>query len=328
MASVPASVPPRIRELLRQCLQKDRQRRLRDIADARIEDRGRRNGSLRKRRVVGSASWCRCCAGPGTLRGRRPVSTLRSIPSGPHDRYRFFIADPRNGTDDPTFTRTLEPMLKALALEGADFISARRSGIARNLGVRPPETLDERAALEMALKQGLGVVLSISLDRQGTRLRTVGQSNRGGDRQGDCDRQRHRARQRGSGAGRRHEVGDRSSAKPWATRRRRGSTLRHANVFLTSLEVVRAYAAAAEARRRAGRRKRSNSRSRSRWINFGLGYAGMASALLEPGQTAGCRKCVKEAVRHLDSMTTERERYRTRGLFYMVSRRLSGVCQI
>src|SRR6185295_2318328 len=41
--------------------------------------------------------------------------------------------------------------------------------ISRGLGVRPPEKLDERAAQAIAVKQGLGVVLSGSLDRQGSR---------------------------------------------------------------------------------------------------------------------------------------------------------------
>ena len=71
----------------------------------------------------------------------------------------------------PTFDRTLEPMLKR-ALEGAGFISAYdRNGISRTLGVQPPEKLDEAAARELAVKQGLGVVLS-GVDRPpGQRLR-------------------------------------------------------------------------------------------------------------------------------------------------------------
>ena len=48
-----------------------------------------------------------------------------------------------------------------LALEDAGFISAYdRNGIRRSLGVAPPEGLDEAAAHELAVKQGVGVVLS------------------------------------------------------------------------------------------------------------------------------------------------------------------------
>src|SRR5207244_13649305 len=50
----------------------------------------------------------------------------------------------------------------------AGFISAYdRSGVARSLGVRPPEKLDERAAQVIAVNQGLGVVLSGTVAQQG-----------------------------------------------------------------------------------------------------------------------------------------------------------------
>ena len=92
---------------------------------------------------------------------RRPAA------AGEHEPVSVLIADFQNSTGDPTFDRTLEPMLKR-ALEGAGFISAYdRSGIARSLGVRPPEKLDEAAAREIAVKQGVGVVLAGSVDRQG-----------------------------------------------------------------------------------------------------------------------------------------------------------------
>ena len=52
--------------------------------------------------------------------------------------------------------------------------------------------------------------------------------------------------------------------------------------------------------------------------NFGLGYAGMAIASRNLDKQQDAEKYIKEAVRHLDSMT-ERERYRTRGLFYYLT---------
>ena len=86
-----------------------------------------------------------------------------------HEPVSVLIADFQNGTGDPAFDRTLEPILK-LALEGAGFISAYdRNGIRRSLGVRPPEQLDEQAALALAVKQGVNVVLSGSVERQGSR---------------------------------------------------------------------------------------------------------------------------------------------------------------
>src|SRR5262249_8711301 len=77
------------------------------------------------------------------------------------------IADFQNGTGDPAFDRTLEPMLK-LALEGSGFINAYdRNGITRSLGVRPPAKLDDVTAQQIAAKQGVGVVVAGSLARSG-----------------------------------------------------------------------------------------------------------------------------------------------------------------
>ena len=96
------------------------------------------------------------------------VLTRRAVePPTQHEPVSMVIADFQNGTNDPTFDGTLEPMLRR-ALEGAGFISAfDRNGISRTLGVSLPDRLDETAAREIAVKQGLGVVLSGSIARQG-----------------------------------------------------------------------------------------------------------------------------------------------------------------
>ena len=55
-----------------------------------------------------------------------------------HEPVSVLIADFQNRTSDPTFDRTLEPMLKR-ALEGAGFITAYdRTAAVSTLGVRPP----------------------------------------------------------------------------------------------------------------------------------------------------------------------------------------------
>ena len=87
-------------------------------------------------------------------------------PPKKHDPVSVLIADFENTTGEATFDRTLEPVLK-LALEGAGFISAYdRSGL-RSLGQRAPEKLDERAAVEIAARQGVGVVMTGAVERQG-----------------------------------------------------------------------------------------------------------------------------------------------------------------
>ena len=52
--------------------------------------------------------------------------------------------------------------------------------------------------------------------------------------------------------------------------------------------------------------------------NFGLAYAGMAIASSNMGQPQEAATYVQEAIRHVDKMT-ERERFRTRGMFYYIT---------
>jgi tetratricopeptide (TPR) repeat protein len=88
----------------------------------------------------------------------------------------------------------------------------------------------------------------------------------------------------------------------------------------TSLDVVREYAGAMEAlsRSKFDEAREGFSKAVSLDPKFGLAYAGMAIASRNMDRQQDAEKFIKEAVSHLDGMT-ERERYRTRGLFYMVT---------
>src|SRR5262245_28044046 len=89
------------------------------------------------------------------------------VPPPPHDPVSVVIADFQNETGDSTFDRTLEPALK-LALDDAGFITAYDRTQMRNLGVPTVSgVFDEASARRVAVSQGLGVVLSGSLRRQG-----------------------------------------------------------------------------------------------------------------------------------------------------------------
>ena len=239
-------------------------------------------------------------------RNREPVSVL--------------IADFQNRTSDPVFDGTLEPMVK-MALEGAGFISAYdRLGIRRSLGVRPPEKLDEAAAQEIALKQGVGIVLAGSLDRDGdgyvvsvkavqtvsgTEIASATESASGKD-----DVVQAATNVAGSV---RKALGDRTSSD---------SAQRFAMDALSaaSLPAIREYARAMEALADSKFENARDSFSKAVGLdpNFGLAYAGMAIASRNLDKHQEAEEHVKEAIRHLDGMT-ERERYRTRGLYYYLT---------
>ena len=236
-----------------------------------------------------------------------------------HDPVSVLISDFANTTGDQAFDRTLEPMVK-LALEGAGFISAHsHSEISRNLGVPSPDHLTEQVAREMAVKQGLGVVVSGSVGRQGNRYTVsvkAAQAVTGeviadvSDRAPSKDQVLAVTTELATRV--REQLGDDTS----------DSSQRFAMETLsaTSIEVVREYAGAMEAlsRSRFEEALQGFSRAVERDSKFGLAYAGMAIASRNLDKQQDAEKYAKEAIKYLDSMS-ERERYRTRGTFYLLT---------
>jgi tetratricopeptide (TPR) repeat protein len=315
---LPASTPTRVRGLLGRCLQKEQERRLQDITIARVEIQDIQTGPTGSRRVglpavaavIGLAV---AVSVGGWWFAWRPVSQVAHAP------LLVIIADFQNTTGDAVFDRTLEPLLR-IVLEGASFISAYdRTQVNRAFGIRPPETFDEPAAREIAVKQGIGVVLSGSVDHQTggytvsvQAVQTVtGQVVRRA--QGTApDKERVLSEAARLVTSIREALGDDTSD---SARRFAGETL-----STTSLPAVHEYAAAIEAiaNSQFDAARQSFSKAVSLDPNFGLAYAGMAIMSSNQGRQQDAETYAKEAVRHVDHMT-ERERYRTRGLFYLIN---------
>jgi tetratricopeptide (TPR) repeat protein len=235
-----------------------------------------------------------------------------------HDPVSVVIADFQNNTGDTTFDRTLEPMLKR-ALEGASFISAYDRNGMGTLGVRPSDTLDEVAAREIAVKQGLGVVLSGSIDRQGSAYaisvkaaqtvtgdviaRTTGRASTKEQVLGEATKLVTTVRK---------ALGDETSES--------SQLFAMASLSATSLDVVRLYAAAQDA---ASKGRFDDARQEALKAvaldpKFGVGYQLLAVASRNMGQLQDAEGYATQALQFLDSMT-ERERYTTRGFFYRVT---------
>jgi tetratricopeptide (TPR) repeat protein/predicted Ser/Thr protein kinase len=244
---------------------------------------------------------------------------LTSKPAGPHAPVTVVIADISNHTGDPIFDGTLEPMLK-LALEGAGFIAAYDRTQMRGLGVRPiPVKLDEPAARQIAINQGLGVVISGSLDRQSNSYTLSLKAAQAvtGEQIAIMEESAPNKDQVLSAATKiaasvRKALGDHTSE----------SAQRFAMETLsaTSLEAVHEYALGmtALANGKNADALRSFSKAVDLDVNFGLAHAGKAIASRNLGQHADAEKNIKDAISHIDRMT-ERERYRTRGMFYFIT---------
>src|SRR5262249_12439858 len=200
-----------------------------------------------------------------------------------------------------------------LALEGAGFITAYDRNQIRNLGLPPVSgRLDEPAAGRIAVTQGLGVVVSGSLVRQGegyglsikaTQAVTGNTIRIAEDTAAKKDQVLFAATKLASTI--RKALGDDTSE----------SAQRFAleTLSTTSLEAVREYAAAREAMANGKLEDALKSFSKAIDVDadFGVAYAGMAIAAGNLGQQQDAEKYIKDAERHLDHMT-ERERYRTR----------------
>jgi tetratricopeptide (TPR) repeat protein/tRNA A-37 threonylcarbamoyl transferase component Bud32 len=319
--SIAPEVPSALDAIVSRCLDPDPAKRFQTTVDMvaaldKLDDNGE---PLPVRRVVGLPLMAAVVVVMLSLGVGAWYYQRQFIPPEAHDPVSVVIADFRNSTGDAAFDRTLEPMLK-LALEGAGFISAySRVEVARNLGVRPPELLDETAAREIAVKQGLGVVLSGEIVRRGN-----GYSLSAKAVQAVTGELIASAEARAAG---RDQVLSVATGLANEVREALGddtsdSAQRFAieTLSATSLDVVRAYATAmgdlSDNRPEDARRRFQEAVDRD--PNFGLAYAGMAIASRNIGQQQDAERYIREAVRHVDGMT-ERERYRTRGLFYYVT---------
>ena len=239
-----------------------------------------------------------------------------SIPPAPHEPVTVLIADFENNTNDATFDHTLEPMIR-LALEGASFINAYdRSRIRRMFGVQPPEKLDERAAREVAMKQGIGFVLSGSIDRTGDGYAIsvkAAQPITGNVSASVKNRASNKDEVPGvvtkMASTIRNALGDKASQTDQLFAMRTIST--------TSLDVISQYAAGIELQS-----KGKYEEARGKFLKavaldpqFGLGYQSLSVTSRNVGKLQDAEMYAKEALRYLDGMT-ERERFSTRGNYY------------
>ena len=234
-----------------------------------------------------------------------------------HEPVTMVIADFQNGTSDPAFDHTLEPMLRR-ALEAAGFISAYdRSRIRATFGVPPPEKLDEVAARGLALKQGVGVVLSGSIDRRGNGYEisvNAAQTVTGKVIASAKSRASNKDQVLGAATKLvttvRKALGDETSDS--------AQLLAMKSLSTTSMEVAGHYAAAIEAQSNSKFEEARQSFLKAVELdpNFGLGYQGLALMSRNLGKLQDADKYNTEALRHLDGMT-ERERFAVRAAYYM-----------
>lgn len=316
------SIPLALDEIITRCIQPDAAARFHTTMDLvaaldRLDDKGAPIPIVRRltkrmaaaavvvlASLIGLTWWA--ARGPDAEVAHEPVSVL--------------IADFQNGTGDATLQGTLEPVMQ-LALEGASFISAYdRGGIRRALGVRPPEVLNEQAALELAVKQGINVVLSGTVAQAGSRydisvkaIQAVTGNVIATESERASSKDNVLAAATSLAGSLRRALGDTTSDD---------SAQRFAMETLsaTSIEAVREYAKGMEALSQSKFEDALRAFSKAVELdpNFGTAYGGMAISSRNLDRQQDALKYADEAMRHTGGMT-ERERYRARGLYYYLT---------
>ena len=250
------------------------------------------------------------------LRGK-----FASAPAAANKSVSVLVADFTNQTGDPIFDDTLEPMFN-VALEGASFVNAYSRGTAHNLAKQlphPSDKLDEQSARLIGVSQGLAAVVtgSVSLRGDAYRLSVEALDARTGNTIATAEIDAPTKDQLLLDIPRlaapvRKALGDTTPVS---------AQLAVSGPFTAaSLEVVHLYSVAMQ-QQFAGKTAeafKNFSKAAELDPNFARAYSGMSGTANDLGRQADGEKYIKLAMQHVDRMT-ERERYHTRGYYYLVS---------
>ncbi len=317
--SIDRTIPGPVNAIVVRCLEPDKGKRFQTTVELlsaldRLDENGKPLPIMKRvsRRTMAMAAVLML-----TLLGVTFYATRwLTAPPVQHDPVTVLIADFQNNTNDPAFDLTVGQTVRR-ALEDASFITAiDRNRVRSTLGVPAPEKFDAVAARELAVKQGLGVVVAGSIDTRGDGYEVSVNATQPmtGDVISTLTRRASSKDQvldtvTRVVAGLRKALGDETSDS--------AQLLAMKSLSTTSLEVASQYATAADAQSRGKYDVALASFSKAVELDpkFGLGYQGMAVAARNLGKLQDAEKYAKEALRYLDGMT-ERERFTTRGFYY------------
>ncbi|MGC3996302.1 MAG: tetratricopeptide repeat protein [Anaeromyxobacter sp.] len=243
-----------------------------------------------------------------------------SAPAAPPAPRSVLVADFRNGTGEPVFEGTLEPAL-TLALEGATFLTSYSRGAALRTADQlryQGAGLEEARARLVAQREGIDVVTAGTIDRAGGGYRVgvravdaiTGQViAEGSEEVGSKDAVLAAATKLAAKV--RKALGDNV---PEAVQLSAGETFSAA-----SLEAAHAYAAGMN-HQFAGRWDQAAAAYQDALRldpRLGRAYAGLAVLSSNAGKRADAERYFKEAMARVDRMS-DREKFRTRGAYYLV----------
>jgi tetratricopeptide (TPR) repeat protein len=325
--TVNPQVPERISKIIDRCLARNPDDRYQSVHEM-VADlggdaaAGPRPALFRDRKIlVGAGAAAVLLLILGGLAALRSINRASGGESAASERkpISVLIADVENQTGDPIFDETLEPIL-SIGLEGSPFITAYNRGQARKTAdqLRPgTHTLDEAVARLVGLRDGVQVIITGSLLREPKAFRLV-----------------TRAIDTASG----NELGraDQTAPDREAVLKVTGTVAQKLRIVLgdapteelseetftsASLPAAQKYAAAQELVWAGKYEDAVVNYAESAKLDptMGRAYAGMAATYANLGDREQAEKNYKLAMQHLDRMT-DREKYRTRGGYYLLIR--------
>lgn len=332
-STLEATIPRTLNAVVCKCLERDAKARYQSVnellADLDAVQRGRTASRLPS--VVARPAYNRwlvpavlvLVAAVGMAFLMRWYVARQSAVVTSHPAIKILLADFQNDTSDTVFDGTLESSF-ALAMEGAPFISAyNRAQAHKTIAQIKPgvTTLDETNASLVAMREGVNVVISGAVRKDGNdeyrisckavdpvNAKTIATAEsaavpKTGVLQAVAD----------LAAKMRRELGD---TTPESVRREQEET-----VTSSSIEAVHEYALAQELQFNGKWEEAKAHYSQAIKLdpNMGRAYAGLAVMNANLGRKAEAETYYQAAMAHIDRMT-DREKYRTRGGYYLMTR--------
>jgi serine/threonine protein kinase/tetratricopeptide (TPR) repeat protein len=318
LRSVAPEIPAAVEAIVSRCLDPDPSKRFQNTPDlvAALDKLDENGNPLPVKRVIGLPMMAAIVVVLVGLAGGLWYYQRQFIPPPVHDPVSVVIADIQNSTNDPAFDHTLEQTFRR-ALEGAGFITAYdRTRVRAALGVAPPPKLDEAAARQLAVNQGLTMVLAGSIERRGTgyevsvtaRQALAGKevaavSGRAASRDQVLDTVTKLANSV------RQALGDETSDP--------GNLVSMKSISTASLEVASLHSTGVDLASRGKFEDALQVYQKAVKLDpkFGLGYQGLAAMSRNLGRLQDAEKYARESLNYVASMT-DRERIVARGLYY------------
>ena len=240
------------------------------------------------------------------------------VVSASHDPVSVLIGDFENRTGDPTFDGIVEQAL-SLGIEGASFINSfsRRDAMRAAEAIKPGSKLNEEVSRLVAFREGLALAVVGAVEPKGSgyhiTIKGVGPGADGATRFTLEDDAASKA-----------DVLQTVGSMAAQVRRNLGDTVAPAasDAFTAAnLEAVREYARGQEhfAAGRLADAIPAFIEATKHDPDFGRGYSSAATAASNLGRREEAAQYYEKALARIDRMT-DREKFRTRGQYYLFSR--------